>query len=727
MNRLLSGLFRLVVCLAVMGTPAFAAAPDDAPRAQDFGRLPAMRALALSPNGNRLAWIDNYEARPFIVIFDLTTNKEQRRAHLPQEMKLRDLDWSDDQTVLVDVSVLYSHTGKSADQREWFRTLALNADDGSSRILLHVDRDSSYVTGSSLVAARTRKPNTILMSTLEFSATSHRQDTGNRIEGGRKNSGVISSLFEVDTRTGEGTVLYRGTPFTSDWIADANGDIVARTEWEAARDLYRVLRRDGKDWDQIYRQTDGEEPVVLGVNKEGTALLMRGALGKERRAIWKLPLDGGAPQVMVEDPVHDISAAVYDPYSHQPVGGWVAGPTPEIRWFDEQSEKRATAVQKAFAGKGVSISGRSADYSRVLAVVGTHATPDMYYLVDFKRGTAEIVGEDYPALTGKKLGEVRELNYKARDGMEIPAYLTLPPGVEHKLLPTVVLPHGGPESRDTRDFNWIAQFLATRGYVVLQPQFRGSTGYGEAFRRAGYRQWGGLMQDDVTDGVKALIEQGIADPKRICIAGLSYGGYSALAGAAFTPDLYACAISINGVADLPQMLMYDRRQHGEESDSIAYWKEHIGPADDPNVIARSPARSPQTVQAPILLMHGVGDTVVPIQQSRTMADALKRQRKPHSFIELPGEDHWLSTGESRIRVLQEMETFLAKNLLGGGDSKRTAAVEPEAAKTECRREARTGSIVRNEVCRERNNRTSEMRQTVDDWGRRTVPPAPGAP
>jgi dipeptidyl aminopeptidase/acylaminoacyl peptidase len=294
--------------------------------------------------------------------------------------------------------------------------------------------------------------------------------------------------------------------------------------------------------------------------------------------------------------------------------------------------------------------------------VATHATPAIYYLIDYNKGTADIVGEEYPSLVDATLGEVRELTYKARDGYEIPAFLTVPAGSGQQPLPLVVLPHGGPESRDARAFDWLAQFLASRGYAVLQPQFRGSTGYGEAHRRAGYRQWGRLMQDDVTDGVKALIEQGTVDSKRVCIVGASYGGYAALAGAAFTPELYACAVSINGISNLPAMLAFQETYAGKESDSVSYWKDHIGLKTSSDVVSKSPSRAATEVRAPVLLLHGVNDSVVPVSQSREMAKALKSLSKPHTLIELPGEDHWLSRSESRIRVLTELETFLANYL-----------------------------------------------------------------
>jgi dipeptidyl aminopeptidase/acylaminoacyl peptidase len=302
----------------------------------------------------------------------------------------------------------------------------------------------------------------------------------------------------------------------------------------------------------------------------------------------------------------------------------------------------------------------------VLVLVESPQHPPVHYLVDFERKAADIVGEAYPGLEGARLGAVRSLSYLARDGTPIPAYLTLPPGATPRGLPLVVLPHGGPEDRDLGGFDWWAQFLATRGYAVLQPQFRGSTGFGREHRLAGYRQWGGRMQDDVSDGVRHLVATGVADPNRVCIVGASYGGYAALAGAAFTPELYRCAVSVNGVSDLPSMLADVARVSGRTSNRLAYWKDHIGVASDPDVAGRSPARAAAAVRAPVLLLHGTDDTVVLPAQSQKMAAALAAAGKPHRLTLLPGEDHWLSNGATRTRVLEEIERFLGEHLGGGG-------------------------------------------------------------
>jgi dipeptidyl aminopeptidase/acylaminoacyl peptidase len=212
----------------------------------------------------------------------------------------------------------------------------------------------------------------------------------------------------------------------------------------------------------------------------------------------------------------------------------------------------------------------------------------------------------------------------------------------------------------------MVQFLASRGYTVLQPQFRGSTGFGDAFRDAGYRQLGGLMQDDVTDGVNAMIARGVADPKRICIVGMSYGGYAALAGAAFTPKLYSCAVSVNGISDLQALMQEEVPMYGTGvryiSSAQSWWTERIGSPTDSALEKRSPIHAVSAIVAPILIVYGTGDGVVANSQSEKMAKALTSAGKPVTVVKLPDEDHWLSRGETRVQLLEALDTFLSAHL-----------------------------------------------------------------
>jgi dipeptidyl aminopeptidase/acylaminoacyl peptidase len=233
--------------------------------------------------------------------------------------------------------------------------------------------------------------------------------------------------------------------------------------------------------------------------------------------------------------------------------------------------------------------------------------------------------------------------------------------------PLVVLPHGGPGSRDYGGFDWIAHFLATRGYTVLQPNFRGSAGFGSDWEEAGFGEWGiGVMQHDITDGVTALIDEELADPERVCIVGASYGGYAALAGAVFTPELYRCAVAIAPVTNLVDMIGFERSRLGGRSSAVSYWRDAMGGGDpgglNDRLRAASPAAHAERANAPILLVHGRDDSVVPISQSREMENELLAAGKNVELIELDGEDHWLSVAQTRLATLQAVERFLAEHL-----------------------------------------------------------------
>lgn len=246
--------------------------------------------------------------------------------------------------------------------------------------------------------------------------------------------------------------------------------------------------------------------------------------------------------------------------------------------------------------------------------------------------------------------------------MEITGYLTLPPNAGAGPFPLVLLPHGGPEMRDLFTYDRDAQFLATRGYAVFRPNFRGSSGFGRAFAEAGYGEWGGRMQDDLTDAVAYLTASGLADPARVCIMGISYGGYAALAGAAFTPDTYRCAISIAGVSDLAEQARYVIREgDAEEAD---YIRRSIGDprVDRDRLMARSPVAHASNIHIPVLLMHGDQDGIVQVEHSRRMARALRQAGADIRYVEVAGEGHPYWSDKDQTTFYAEVEAFLARNL-----------------------------------------------------------------
>jgi len=650
--------------LAPLFACAVAAAP---PPVEAFGRKPAMKDVDINPAGTRLAWIEDDGKTARIIIHDIATSKALRTIGTEPKTKLWGVKWANDETLLVDESITRTLNLDQRITEELQRWVAVDASGGTDRLLLMRDGYREWVSGLSIIRAHTAKPGKIYMSTWDWLESKHREEIGSRLSGRRKDSGWVHNAYEVDLKSGNGRMIASGTQFTAQWLIDDAGSLLVRAEYDPKNDDYEILIKQGMSWRRLYKSTDCDTLSLHSFTKDKSAVLAVGrTCGDVHSKVWSIPLDGTPMKALFEDAALEVDELYTDPHDGTLLGVALGGPDQPSRWFDAQAERRIKGLQKSFGARWVTPISRSADSQRVIAKVEDNTHPPIYYLVDFGAKKADILNESYPLLVGVDLATVRDFNYEARDKYALMAYLTVPHGANEKNLPLVVMPHGGPESRDEPGFDWLAQFLASRGYAVLQPQFRGSTGFGQAHADAGRHQWGLRMQDDVTDGVRALIDQGIADPKRVCIVGWSYGGYAALAGATFTPDLYACAASIGGISDLPDLVGFDSKNGGgRESNSFAYVREHIGAPTDPQVIAKSPARFASAVRAPILLIHGVDDTVVPINQSQHMARALRAAGKKVELIELPGEDHWMMTSSaSRIRTLTELDSFLWKHIGG---------------------------------------------------------------
>jgi dipeptidyl aminopeptidase/acylaminoacyl peptidase len=284
-----------------------------------------------------------------------------------------------------------------------------------------------------------------------------------------------------------------------------------------------------------------------------------------------------------------------------------------------------------------------------------------YALVDRATLRANWISIAYDDVKAADISPVQPVSYKAKDGLALTGYLTLPAAKPAKNLPLIVFPHGGPAARDEPAFDWWAQAMASRGYAVLQVNYRGSNGFGWPFLSAGFGEWGRKMQTDLSDGVRYLAAQGTIDPKRVCIVGASYGGYAALAGATLDPGIYRCAVDVSGISDMRRFVVWAKTE--SDVSSQRYWDRFVGangPAD-PRLAAISPAAHAAAADAPILLIHGKDDTVVPFEQSQIMADALKKAGKPYEFVVLNHEDHWLSRGETRLQMLQATMDFVEKN------------------------------------------------------------------
>lgn len=655
-------MFWVAFPIALVSPPCMAESGGTLPPVAAFGSLPKISDVALSPNGKSLAWVDAGSFPAHIVIVDVVNNKV-RQAISAGTAKVRGLVWADEDTLLYEASITRPDPSSLHLKYETYRFFSVDFVAGKTHALLNDDPSFENVTSLTLLAAHTSKAKTALVSTLSYDFTGYRMESNTHIKRDRALSAWLNTVFEVDTQTGKSKKIGFGTPFTKEWVLDADGKVLARSEWQQKTQEFSILAKRGLGWVKIYQRNDGNQLELHGLTSGRDAIITTGLDTDGRSKLLAIPLDGSNPRILYEDPNQGVVGIRLDRFNGRPIAVYLDGVNTALQWIDPKLQAFAKSFAASFPERLVEILEYAADNSRVVFRVSAPDKPETYYLFDAISHKADIIGEAYPALANVKLGKVIATSYAARDGQQIPAYLTFPPGYSsEKPLPMVVMPHGGPAARDYFAFDYLSQFVASRGYLVLRPQFRGSTGFGEQFRMAGVHQWGGLMQDDVTDGVMAMIAKDLADPHRICIVGWSYGGYAALAGAAFTPGLYACAISINGVFDLPLMLAYQDEHGGKESDSALYWREYMGSNLDPRLGEVSPNRHVDSVRANVLLIQATDDTVVPSEQADTMAKALRAGSKPVTLVKIPGDDHWLSSAQSRVQALAQVDNFLRSNL-----------------------------------------------------------------
>jgi len=615
------------------------------PPVEAYAALPRIQNVSISPDGSTLAYVRR-EGTSTQVIAQVRAGGEVLAAVETGQLRLRAIDWVSPDHVAV----------------SWITT---------ERFPLGIVRQNLQIVD--ILNVRTRSYVRVLRQADHNAYNTIFQWRGGTYRGRPVMYAVAPTyeggdytidVYRVDLDTGRGMRQTRGDSDTVGYVLNAEGEPTAREAYQQDNGLWRLSARTGTGWREIYSERALlDTPSVWGIGRTLDSLMIDRQVEGGGRELSEIALaDGSVRETFRLD--RDIDAVFHDNRGLT-IGIGYTDVYQEYRLFEPRLQAVLDVFKEALPGRQLTIVSFSDDYQVVCVYVEGTGETGGYYLFDAAANAISLVGRAYPGVPAGAQSEVRIVRYTAADGRALFGYLTLPTGRAPRGLPVVILPHGGPQARDVAGYDWLSQGLASRGYAVFQPQFRGSEGLGADLLQAGYGEWGAKMQSDVSDGLRHLAAQGVVDPARACVVGWSYGGYVALAGMALEPGTYRCAVSVAGISDLTQLLQRVERERGRGDDNptIRYWKRFMGAdsSSDPILAARSPARSAAAVTGPILLIHGRSDVVVPFEQSEIMLRALGGEGPNVHLIAFDGEDHSLSGQQARTRMLTETTAFLAQH------------------------------------------------------------------
>jgi dienelactone hydrolase len=627
-----------------------------APSIEDFASRPLIEDVSISPDGRYLALIQTHDGKGLVVVVDRRGSPEHPPLGVlaePDQFQMSWCHWATNTRLLcglrgmVKERMVYGIT----------RLVAIDADGKNMRVLIQGSGEARGQFQDRIVNWNPGPPDTVLIEADEGLSASQLA-SGVQVFGNVGTHG-LPAVFELNVVTGGLNLHQHARDPIRHWITDKRGQV--RLGWGlSGTTISYWANLDGEtNWRrltkfEIFSRENHFEPVAISAEDPNWAYAIGPSEG--RNAIWLIDLkDREDPRLVFSHPVVDVSGPVLG-RDGRLIGARYDNGYPLMFYTDDTMDTVMRGFQALRSGQFNTLHGMTRD-ERVLVIRSvSDVDAPRFIVLDRDSHAVSNVGAAYPGRDPAALAPMGAISYPARDGTRIPAYLSTPRGAKNTHLPLVVLPHGGPIARDTWGYFFLREFLVSRGYAVLQMNFRGSSGYGDDWFFAAHQDWGGLTYDDVVDGARWAVQQGIADPARVCIVGWSFGGYVALVGAQRNPELFHCAVDIAGVSDLG--LLIDEGHRWLNGDSI---KKQLG--TDPEKLKRdSPRLHAADFKVPLLILHGKMDAQVPFEQSEVMDEALKRARIPHRFIVVPDADHQFSGVNDRATLLRETDAFLREYL-----------------------------------------------------------------
>ncbi len=640
MFRTISSVFLACLCLGPgafgNGAEAPAAGGGAIPLA-DFFRNATFEEIKVSPGGTKVAALSTYKEHLNLYVIDVATKQPTQLTGF-DDQDVRGVRWvGDNRLLFTTVEDGYGSGG----------FFAIDADGKNSCALGRSVRQQAS-TGAA-VARMTDFLDFYGDSTEEILVVSNER----RAE--------EPDAYVMKVRNGGKRIVAKNPGHVRGWLADGTG---------AVRLGYGEI---GADWFLVYR--DGAtgafkeilrndfrkgELTPLAFTQDNKKIYVSSGVGRDTAAICLLdPATGKLEEPLFADPVYDASDVLIDRKTKRLLGYAIEREKVEVEWVDPEMRRLYRSLKAEFPGMELGMTSRSLDGRFVVLDVTSDRAQGTFYFFDSKNMTVEKLVERAAWLAPEKMSAMKPIEYTARDGMVIRGYLTLPAGLEPKNLPLIVNPHGGPWYRDSWGFNNEVQFLASRGYAVLQINFRGSIGYGRKFKEAGYGQWGLAMQDDITDGVKWAIAQGIANPDRVGIYGASYGGYAAMAGAAFTPDLYRCAVNYVGVTDIA-LLLKTIPKSWESTRAMVETMTGTIKDDRERLEKTSVTKNADRIRIPIFFAYGELDDRIDMRHATKLATQLRQNGVPVKWMTRADEGHGYRHWDNKIAFYTELEKFLGE-------------------------------------------------------------------
>lgn len=630
-------------------SPAVTAQTISPPPLEAYGRLPDIERMTLSVDGTRIGTVMSISGERVVVL--MTSELEALRFMRLGEAKVRNIEWAGNDHLVVTISRTEQLGPEyTASQFEFWHAFILPADPAMSETMVF-DRDATMMNS---VFGEFGIRNLDGKWLVHYGGIERERRVRNYYIGkGRP------ALFAVDTVNGRKS---RIAPAASQgqsgsWLLGPDGKVAATISLDVSKGSWQIKVPYGPVLAE--GNTPKGDVSLVSLGKDGTTVIY-GEFdeAEQRRILYEVPLDGKGRKTRFAA-AEAIDRLFTDRLTGRLLGIERTGERTKPEFYDPQHQSAANRIQQTFAGLDTRLIDWTPDFSRVLVRTSGNGDSGTWYLVDLQQTKAVALGYEREAIEPGHVGNISTVEYSADDGTLIDGILTLPPGREPAKLPLVMLPHGGPHAHDEEVFDWWAQAFASRGYAVFQPNFRGSTNRDEAFVRAGFGQWGKAMQTDISDAIAELAGRGIVDPARACIVGASYGGYAALAGVTLQQGVYRCSVAIAPVSDLGTLFSDEYHSGGMATLLRRSLLEELGPRSGFEAV--SPRRHADKADAPILLIHGKNDTVVPFSQTQNMADALKNARKPHRLVILREEDHWLSRAATRLQMLEEAVAFVQEH------------------------------------------------------------------